>query len=97
MFVTKNTHKYNNGKRKTMKKVAKNEMRSEEISEVRKQLPCGFGRILSGMIDGDLKDETIRKMFNGNRAMNSEVFKAAKQLVETIQKLKNTSDNETLK
>lgn len=77
-----------------MKKVAKNEISIEEISDVRKQLPCGFGKILSEMIDSDLKDETIRKMFNGNRAMNFEVFKAAKQLIETIQKLKNTSENE---
>lgn len=61
----------------------KNLIKDEEIKKIKKQLPlAGAYKIISGMINGAYKPNTIKAMINQQRTMNPGVLQAAKQLVE---------------
>jgi hypothetical protein len=67
----------------------------EIIAETRKKLPRVPCKIISEMICGRYKDETIKKMFIGARTMKPVVLEAANKLIETIDNLKNTITDKT--
>ncbi|MFA5820313.1 MAG: hypothetical protein WC854_13685 [Bacteroidales bacterium] len=69
----------------------------EEVAEVRKKLPCGYGKIIADMVSGQYKPITINHMVRGYRSMKPVVYKAANKLIETINNLKNTITNENSK
>ena len=72
----------------------KNLIKSEEISKIKKQLPCaGAYQVISGMINGAYKPNTIKAMMNQQRTMNPGVLQAAKELIDIINKGK-TDQNE---
>lgn len=69
----------------------------DKITETRKKLPRSPCKIISEMINGQYKDETIKKMFIGARTMKPVVLEAANKLIETIDNLKNTITVKTIK
>jgi hypothetical protein len=74
-----------------MKEKAENKKPTiEEVLEIRKKLPCGFGKIIEEMIGAQYKKGTINKMFIGARTMAPEVFEAGIKLIKTIDKLKKS-------
>ena len=69
----------------------------DKIAETRKKLPRSPCKIISEMIYGQYKDETIKKMFIGARTMKPVVLEAANKLIETIDNLKNTVSDKNSK
>jgi hypothetical protein len=73
----------------------KNQIKDEEIEKIKKQLPgAGAYLIISGMINGAYRPNTIGAMLNQHRTMNPGVLQAAKELIEIINQGK-TQPNET--
>ena len=69
-------------------KVVTKKISDDQTVELRKKLPCGFGKIIEEMVGGQYKRGTINKMFTCSRTMAPIVFEAANKLIETIDKLK---------
>lgn len=65
-----------------------------EIEKIKKQLPLtGAYKIISGMVNGAYKPNTIKAMLNQQRTMNGGVLQAAKELIEIVNQ-GNTKPNE---
>ena len=62
---------------------------AEDVLEIRKKLRRGDGELIAEMLDGLYKPNTINRMIWGHRTMKPIVFDAAKQLIQTIENLKN--------
>lgn len=70
---------------------------NEEILLIKKQLPGkGAYQVISGMVNGAYKPNTIKAMFNMARTMNPGVLQEAKRLIEIINqgKTKPNENNE---
>jgi len=73
----------------------KKQIKSEEIEKIKKQLPrAGAYEVISGMVNGAYKPNTIKAMMNQQRTMNPGVLQEAKRLIEIINQGK-TQPNET--
>jgi hypothetical protein len=73
----------------------KNLIKSEEIEKIKKQLPlAGTYKIISGMLNGAYKPNTIKAMMNQHRTMSPAVLQEAKRLIEIINPI-NPESNET--
>ena len=72
-------------KTKLRQKKMKNQIKSEETENIKKQLPlAGAYTIISGLLNGALKPNTVKAMMNQQRTMKPEVLEAAKKLIEMI-------------
>lgn len=68
----------------------KNLIKSEEIEKIKKELPrVGSYKLISGMINGAYKPNTIKAMINQQRTMNPGVFQAAKSVIELMKSGEN--------
>lgn len=59
-------------------------MENQTLSEIKKQLPRGSYKIISGRIGGKYTPGTIRQMLSGNRTMNPAVLQEAKEYIAFI-------------
>lgn len=74
----------------------KKQIKSAEIEKIKKQLPrAGAYEVISGMVNGAYKPNTIKAMMNQQRTMNPGVLQESKRLIEIINQGK-TQTNETI-
>lgn len=73
-------------------KFQKKSVSPEEVAEIRKNLRRGDNVLIAEMLDGLYKPITIQRMIIGERKMKPIVLEAANRLIETIDKLKSTSN-----
>jgi len=64
----------------------------EQVAEMRPKLPKTYGKIISAMIAGKHKPNYISLMVRGHRTMKPVVFEAAIKLINTIDSLKTTQN-----
>jgi len=73
----------------------KNLIKDEEIEKIKKQLPsAGAYKIISDMLNGAYKANTVKAMINQQRTMKPAVLEAAQKLIEIINPT-NTEQNES--
>jgi len=73
----------------------KKQIKDEEIEKIKKQLPsAGAYKIISGMLNGAYKPNTVKAMINQERTMSPAVLLEAKRLIEIINPT-NTDQNES--
>jgi len=75
----------------------KNLIKSEEIENIKKQLPlAGAYKVISGMVNGAYKPNTIKAMMNQQRTMNPGVLQEAKRLIEIINQGKPNQNEKSI-
>lgn len=73
-----------------------NQILNEEILLIKKQLPSkGAYEIISGMVNGAYRPNTIRAMLNQKRTMNPGVLQEAKRLIEIINQGKTRTNEDS--
>jgi len=73
----------------------KNLIKDEEIEKIKKQLPsAGAYKIISDMLNGAYKANTVKAMINQQRTMKPAVLDAAKKLIKIINPI-NTDQDES--
>jgi hypothetical protein len=74
----------------------KNIVTREAVAELRLKLPNSYGKLISEMLGGQYHPGSISLMVRGHRKMKPVVFEAATKLINTIESLKTTqNENQT--
>ena len=70
----------------------KNIVTRASVAELRSKLPNSYGKLISEMLGGLYHPGTISLMVRGHRKMKPAVFDAANKLINTIESLKATQN-----